>query len=80
MRYPVGGAGLVFRAIGFALAGPLSEAFGVRTTLLAAAALLTALASRSVHDLRRLEDSQLDVLAAAAKPTLQESWAAERPL
>ncbi len=54
---------LVIMPVGFVLAGPLSESFGVRATLLAAAALgaaalLLALASRSVRDLRRLEDSE----------------------
>ena len=76
---------LVIMPVGFVLAGPLSEAFGVRATLLAAAALgaaalLLALASRSVRDLRRLEDNEPDALATAATQTLQESWAAERPL
>lgn len=54
---------LVIMPVGFVLAGPLSEAFGERATLLAAvalaaAALLTALASPSVRDLRRLEDAE----------------------
>jgi len=54
---------LVIMPVGFILAGPMSEAFGVRATLLAAAALaaaalLLALASRSVRDLRRLEDTE----------------------
>lgn len=54
---------LVIMPIGFIVAGPLSEAFGVRATLLAAAALaaaslLLALASRSVRDLRRLDPAE----------------------
>ena len=60
---------LVIMPVGFILAGPMSEAFGVRATLLAAAALaaaalLLALASRSVRDLRRLEDTDESVLEA----------------
>ena len=61
---------LVIMPVGFAAAGPLSEAFGVRATLLAAAALaaaalLAALASRSVRDLRRLEGTEHEPLLEA---------------
>lgn len=61
---------LVIMPVGFAAAGPLSEAFGVRATLLAAAvlavaALLAALMSRSVRDLRRIEEAPPEMVEPA---------------
>jgi MFS family permease len=54
---------LVIMPIGFVVTGPVSDAIGVRETLIAAAVIgtaspLAALASSSVRDLRRLEDGE----------------------
>ena len=55
---------LVIMPIGYVVTGPVAEAIGTRETLVLAAAIgaassLAALASRSVRELRRLEDSEV---------------------
>lgn len=65
---------LVVMPIGYVISGPAADAIGVRATLLAAAALgaasaTAALCSRSVRDLRRIDDP-VEEPAAELQPTI----------
>jgi predicted MFS family arabinose efflux permease len=69
--------------VGYALAGPLAEWIGVREALLAAAAVgiachVSALLSRSVRELRRLDDEAV-VPPAAPRRTISQPAGDELP-